>query len=184
LGCETNAYIRLINGEAKFFNEYYRSGKISPAIKQFLRDGLIFHVYSPNDIPIERFDVFANLVVWVTSTDNNINEVYIKSCKIISDYFVDGQVTIDENKCINLQEEKYENLVLFRGYTDLLPRNIIDNELKRINYLPSSIANKTITVELSVEYTKDDNITKTIIVTDFILKIYKSFSFWDKLMSV
>jgi hypothetical protein len=184
--CDMNTTIRLINEEAKYFDEYYMSGKISPEIEQYLRDGLIFHVYSPNDIPLDRFDIFANLVVWVTSNDNNISDIYIKSCKFIGEYFTDGQAIVDVKEHINLQKQKNKKNVFFRGYTDLLNKSFIKKELIKI--ISSSDVNKkrnkNITVELSVEYIRDDEIITTIVPTKLVLRTYKSFAFWDKLMSV
>jgi RHS repeat-associated protein len=180
LGCDMNTTIRLFNEEARHFDRYYTSGKTSPPLEKYLRDGLIFHVYSPNDIPLDRFDIFASLLVWVTSTDNNISEIYITSCKIISDCLNEGQVEINEEKQIKLEEMRYGNLVFFKGYADLLDANIIDDKLKK----DFSKTNKIITVEISVEYMKDNKITTTIISTKLTLKVYKSFVFWDNLMSV
>jgi hypothetical protein len=180
-----NTSIRLINEKAKYFDEYYMSGKMSPEIEQYLRDGLIFHVYSPNDIPLDRFDIFANLVVWVTSNDNNISDIYIKSCKFTGDYFADGQVIVDVKEHINLKEQKNKKNVFFRGYAGLLNKSFIDKELIKI--ISSSDANKkrkNITVEVSVEYIKDGEIITTVVTTKLVLRSYKSFVFWDRLMSV
>ncbi|MDR1575477.1 MAG: hypothetical protein LBS37_05680 [Treponema sp.] len=181
-----NTTIRLINEEAKYFDEYYMSGKISPEIEQYLRDGLIFHVYSPNDIPLDRFAIFAKLVVWVTSNDNNISDIYIKSCKFTSDYFTDGQVIVDVKKHIYLKEQKIKNSVFFREYAGLLNKSFIDNELIKIISTSdvNKKRNKNITVEVSVEYIKDGEIITTVVPTKLVLRTYKSFVFWDRLMSV
>jgi hypothetical protein len=186
LGCAMNTSIRLINESSEYFDRYYNTGKIFPELEQYIKDGLIFHVYCPNTIPVDRFNIFADLVVWVTSKDNNISDLYIKSCKFTSDYFTDGQVIVDVKEHINLKEQKYKDFVFFRGYAGLLNKSFIDKELKKI--ISSSDVNKkrnkSITVEVSVEYMKDGKITTTVVSTKLLLEIYKSFAFWDKLMSV
>jgi hypothetical protein len=182
-GCDVNATVRLVNSGKESFDRFYQSGIITSGIEQYLQDGLVFHVYSPNDIPIDRYKDFLNLVVWVTATQNNINKINIISCKITSDSIVNEELIINEKKEIVLEETKLGNIVFFRGYANLLNGNNAKEILEKIN-IPYAEKNNKLTAELTVEYMKDNKNIKFKIFNTFVMKIYKSFTFWDKMMSV